>query len=192
MRPAGLPAFLGVRTRQVAYRLYARCRTNGLSLEGLHFLRSECDSTAMAWAGNTLTDFNFHRSRIDIDPSPERVHLDVRSSGAEAHAEIDRLTPPVLDPRSPFDSIYEAKAVLAYKPAAFTPVDAGHVRVLSITRDEAAWQSQIVHVMHADFEFLCDHSGLEPEICYEVAPIEYRWNAARTMAVNQSSPSSRM
>ncbi|MEM9478868.1 MAG: DUF2071 domain-containing protein [Verrucomicrobiota bacterium] len=181
MRPAGFPAGSGMKCRQVGYRLYARWRPNGMPIDGLHFLRSECDSGAMTLAGNALTDFKFHHAKINFDESEERTRIGVDTKGARVDATIDRQTPPALTAGSPFDSLYEAKAVLAYKPAALAPVDKDRVRVLSITRDETAWTSQIVHTPETHFEYLANRPKITPEICYEVAPITYRWNAARTI-----------
>src|SRR5437763_16699429 len=61
MRPKPLPAFLGVSYWHVAYRFHVRFRPrSGPPVEGLYFVRSDCDSPLMTWAGNLLTDFNFH------------------------------------------------------------------------------------------------------------------------------------
>ncbi|MEM0897985.1 MAG: DUF2071 domain-containing protein [Verrucomicrobiota bacterium] len=181
MRPAGFPVAAGMKCRQVGYRLYARWRPNGLPIDGLYFLRSDCDSGVMTLAGNALTDFKFHHAKIDFEEGGALDRIDVQTRGGHVEATIDRQTPPALGEGSPFDSLYEAKAVLAYKPAALAPVDQDGVRVLSITRDDAAWNSQLVHTPETRFEFLENRPEIAPEICYEVAPINYRWNAARTV-----------
>ena len=94
-------------------------------------------------------------------------------------AVIDRSQTVSLAPETPFDSIYQAKAVLKYKPRAFAPVpEDDRMSVMTITRNEEAWCSKLVHVREQNWTFLKDRP-VEPEICYQVEPIDYQWNRAR-------------
>ncbi len=180
MRPKGVPAVFGMRYRHVAYRLYVRYKPNGNPLEGLYFLRSDCDSRLISAAGNRMTDFGFHHGEIDLADDGDELTIDVRSPDACAHAVIDRSMAVALGPGTPFDSIYQAKAVLKYKPCAMAPTGNCKMNIVTITRDEEAWCSKLVHVREQEWAFFRD-KPVEPEICYEVDPIDYQWNRGRLL-----------
>ncbi len=172
MRPAGLPAFLGLRYWHVAYRIYAKVG----GVEGLYFLRSDANNSAMVVLGNLLTDFQFHKAGVEVEVSQSRLALLVRSTEAPGAVRLDYSLATTLAEGSPFSGLEEAKEFLKYKPAGLS-VHSGCVDVLRITRDEAAWRSKLVHVVDQEFAFL-EPFGAVLEVCYEVEPIKYRWNRA--------------
>ena len=174
LRPAGIPLWMGLRYRHVGYRLYVRYQPNGVPVEGLYFVRSDCDSGLIKITGNLLTDFDFHRAKVGI----EDTSVSIDSPDASALAKMDHEVPVSLSPGSPFDSIYQAKAVLKYKPFGIAPGSNGKMNVVAIARDEDAWRSKLVHVAEQDWAFFKGRNVV-PEVCYEVDPIEYRWNRGR-------------
>lgn len=175
MRPKGMPSRIGVRFRQVAYRLYVRYKPKGTPIEGLYFLRSDCDKRLMALGGKWLTDFHFHHSPIALDADS----LDVGGE-MSAHAEINRSEIATLSEGSAFDSLYQAKAVLKYKPFGISATSNCKMNVVSIQRDERKWVSKLVAVRNQQWEFFKGISA-EPEICYEVEQVEYQWNRGRVL-----------
>jgi hypothetical protein len=58
-----------------------------------------------------------------------------------------------------------------------------HVSGLANTknRHEAAGRSRLNNVQRAEFEYLSP-MDLQFELCYEVEPIDYIWNAAEVLA----------
>ena len=170
MRPRGVPGFLGMGYWHVAYRLYARFGGE----EGLYFVRSDCDSGFMAWMGNVVTDFNFHKAAIGVQEDREWLRISIDAPGALADATLRRGTAR-LPKHSVFPSIEEASAFLKYKPRGFSIAKDGRVNVVRIVRDEAAWRSRPVEIVSQRWAFF-DGRQVAPEICTEVDPIAYRWN----------------
>ena len=170
MRPRGLPAFLGMGYWHVAYRLYARFGGE----EGLHFLRSDCDSGFMAAMGNVMTDFNFHKATVEVREEGDGVGIAVDVPGGTAEAALRRR-----GARRPegslFASLDEAAAFLKYQPRGFSVANDGRVNVVRIVRDESAWRARPVEVVSQRWEFFRGKEVV-PEICTEVDPIGYRWN----------------
>jgi uncharacterized protein DUF2071 len=186
MRPKGLPAFLGVSYWHVAYRFYVRFQpVSGPPVEGLYFLRSDCDSRLMAWMGNRLTDFNFHPASIAVSEQAPLLHITIQSPDCPAEVALDRAKPPRISAHSLFSSLEEAAAFLKYKPFGISITPSGRANVVAIRRDEAAWKSRLVHVVSADWRFF-EGKAVRPEICYEVAPIDYRWNRGRVYGLRES------
>jgi uncharacterized protein YqjF (DUF2071 family) len=179
MRPKPLPAFLGISYWHVAYRLYVRFHpASGPPVEGLYFLRSDCDRALMTRTGNLLTNYNFHTAGIEVVQEPARVCLSVRSPDARAAATIDREQPPRLPAHSAFASLDEAAAFLKYQPRGISITPDGKASIVAIQRDEAAWRSRLVTVVEAQWQFF-EGKTVRPEICYEVEPIDYQWNRAQ-------------
>jgi hypothetical protein len=62
MRPAGLPAALGIGYWHVAYRLLVRAKLrSGEEITGLYFVRSEADQPLIAAAGISSPTSTFTR-----------------------------------------------------------------------------------------------------------------------------------
>lgn len=183
MRPAHFPAFVGVNYWHLAYRLYARLPlASGETVEGLYFLRSDCDHRLMALAGNLLTDFHFHVASLRVQPQNDALEIYVDSPDVPAHVRLQPAMMPHLEPGSPFTSLDEAAAFLKYKPYGLSLDRSGHANVVHITRDERAWRSRLIRVECADWPFLRAYD-VQPEICYAVEPIQYQWDRGRLYTV---------
>lgn len=177
MRPRFAPRFLGMSYWHVAYRLYARFRpAAGEPIEGLYFVRSDCDRPLMAAMGNLMTDFNFHTAAVTVEERGSHVRIQVDSPDAPATADVDRGRTVELASGSPFGSVEQAAAFLKYKPAGLSAGPEGRVNVVRIVRDEAAWVGRPVSMTGGRWSFF-DGFPAEPELCTEVEPIAYRWNA---------------
>jgi uncharacterized protein YqjF (DUF2071 family) len=187
MRPWPAPPFLGTSYWQVSYRLYVRVRPKGQEpIEGLYFLRSDCDSALLQRAGNLLTDFNFQPARIQVQETPETAEAQVYSAETPARWRLSRATPVTLASDSPFDSVDEAAAFLKYKPRSISMDPSGRANVVQIVRDEERWRSRLVHVEAQSWSYLAGHN-VQPEICYEVEPLAYRWNRGQLVDVEASA-----
>ena len=89
MRPKPVPAWLGIKYWHVAYRLYVRFYPkSGPSVEGLHFLRSDCDSRLIATVGNVMTDFNFHTAPVEVEEQRDKINIRVKSADMPAHVRL--------------------------------------------------------------------------------------------------------
>lgn len=173
MRPKGAPKWMGVSYWHVAYRLYVRyLAQGGEEIQGLYFVRSDCDSPLMAAAGNVMTDFNFHTASVRVDNG----HIDVDADGAHASATVFDEAPESLPPNSAFDHLDQAARFLKYKPFGISVDADGSANVVRIVRDERAWHARLVRA-ETEFAFF-DGIDVRPEICYEVDPIDYQWNRA--------------
>ena len=185
LRPALLPAAAGLDYWHVAYRLHVRAQTeSGAVVEGLHFLRSDCDSALVALAGNVVTDFRFHHAAVTISGGTSEIAGQIRARGGDADFRLSREAPSGLTPGSPFASLGEAAEWLKYKPFGVSPCGEGAINVVRVARDEAAWRSRLVTVEKARWEFLEQHETAL-EICYEVGPIDYQWERGRIVRVKQ-------
>ena len=184
MRPVGTPVMAGVSYWHVAYRLYVRVTPPGRpAVEGLYFVRSDCDNRLMARVGNIVTDFNFHVATIDVADTGPRVSLGIQSPDARASATLLREPPLSLPDGSPFASLKEAATFLKYKPFGIS-VNPGRdeANIVRISRVESDWRARLVRIEEQSWDWLTTRN-VEPEICYEVAPIFYTWNRGRVVTL---------
>ncbi|GDY21985.1 hypothetical protein LBMAG56_33320 [Verrucomicrobiota bacterium] len=199
MRPAGLPAWLGISYSHVAYRLYARARTaDGANVEGLYFLRSEADNALIAGAGNWFSDFRFHRAAIDLQATDSAVDLRVISrNGRKGDASLSarEMPAPELAPGSCFDTAAEAAAFLKYRPLGLA-VDArsATLKLAEVFRHEQQWQERPLQVTAARWQFLASlgQHDAQLEWASRVAPIDYRWRLGRRLPLAARSSESRL
>src|ERR1017187_4022292 len=67
LRPASLPAPLGMNFFLSGYRIFTRYRTTaGRTLRGLHILRSDTNRLSMQLFGNLLTHYHYERSQFRV------------------------------------------------------------------------------------------------------------------------------
>ncbi|HYM60925.1 MAG TPA: DUF2071 domain-containing protein [Thermoanaerobaculia bacterium] len=187
MRPKGIPEPLGIDYWHIGYRLLVRLHTGAEQLEGLHFVRSECDRMLLTMAGNLLTDFRFHTAQIDVAESGDHVFVRVGSAqGAGTQADFVRGAQAPLPSDSAFGSLAEAEARLRYTPRAIS-VRNGVANILDVARDESQWRTSPVTIEHARWRFFGDVEA-RPELAFEIAPMEYQWNRGRDVPVTGKAP----
>jgi hypothetical protein len=185
MRPRYFPSFVGIDYWHIAYRLHVRLpRQQGTSIEGLYFLRSDCNQHLMTLTGNLLTDFHFHTAPLHIQQDHTALDLRLLSNDAPFHARLRLGVEPQYDAHSAFASLDEAATFLKYKPYGISLDKAGRANVVHITRNEQAWHYRLTQVEYADWTFLHDHD-IQPEICYTVEPIHYQWDRGQVYAMHE-------
>lgn len=123
LRPAFLPAPLGLSFFLSGYRIFARYQTSaGRTLRGLRILRSDTDRRSMQVFGNLLTHYRYEHSRCKVTRAGKTYAIEVRSPtgtadlDVEADLSADALTPP---PGSPFRDLREARKFAGPLPFTF-------------------------------------------------------------------------
>jgi uncharacterized protein DUF2071 len=179
MRPQGVPPLLGVGYWHVAYRLYVRLSLPGQErIEGLYFVRSDCNSRLMTVAGNILTDFHFHTAAISTSQKGDVFEIGISSTPMPAHVCLLLNTPPQHTVDSAFATLEEAEAFLKYEPYGISVGRSNRANVVHVTRKEADWHSQARCVEQAHWAFFAAQD-VALELCTEVDPIAYQWDRGR-------------
>lgn len=180
MRPAFLPAFLGVTYHQVVYRVVVRHRGE----RGVYFLRSDANEGVMSLAGDWLTFFRFHLSEIEVRREGDVLHVDLEALPSQ-HADIGAtvvVSPGAraMPPASRFGTLAEAQGFLVELYAAFG-VDPLTGEVSTVRIERGAWDLRAVESRKARFDFM-DGSRLFPagsarldSVLY-VESIPYHWH----------------
>ena len=194
MRPAGVPARLGVSYNHVAYRLHVKARTaDGQTLRGLYFVRSDAGSRLVGGFGNALTRFRFHPAEVELSRAQRdgAEVLTVAVTGPDADAANDAVARIAVgagvapaEPRagSPFASTADAEQFLKYCPLGIAPdLDGRYFELAEVVRDESKWREHPVRVIEAHWSFLrrLGQDELHLERATRVEPLDYRWRLGR-------------
>jgi hypothetical protein len=157
LRPAFLPAALGLNFVLAGYRIFTRYQTPaGRTLRGLRILRSDTDRRSMQVFGNLLTHYGYYRSRCDVRRSEKTYAVEVRTlkGDADLHVEadvsVDATSPP---PGSPFPDLREARKFVGPLPFTFDYERQTHsiIRVEGVRRQ---WNPRPVSVIVHQNTFL--------------------------------------
>ncbi len=186
MRPAGLSDLpgVGVSYHHVAYRLMVRAMTERIDTrQGLYFVRSDADATLLGAVGNRLSDFRFHRGRVQWHEAHEQQHIEVTTADGRADAELTfRAAPPTRHPAdSCFPTPADAAAALKYQPLGLAVNRHGQLKLAEVFRDESQWHEDPIDITAARLGFFdtlgqCD---VHLERATAVAPLPYRWRLGR-------------
>ncbi|HEV2375494.1 MAG TPA: DUF2071 domain-containing protein [Streptosporangiaceae bacterium] len=184
MRPAGIPASLGVSYRQVVYRAVVRCGRD----RGVYFLRSDADSRFMNAGGNLLSFFRFHYAPVtwthDVDG--DRVRVLSRSGSADIDMVLGPAAPAGPAAVGAFPGLAGAKEHLVNLFSAFHPRD-GHIDVVDIERSD--WPITITPAVRAHCAFL-EGAGPFPtgashlDSVFLVTDLPYYWHRLRTVPMS--------
>ena len=186
MRPAGIPAALGLTYWHIAYRLYSSANlASGQAVTGLYFLRSDVDKSLPVIPGNVLTDFRFHKAsiRTSADGSLFRVEItETRDEIVNATAVIETAPAGEEEISPPFRTVEDRERILKYTPFGLSVDRSGQrLKVAEVQRDEGQWEERPVQVQTAEWEYLKRTIPGEARLvrATQVAPIDYRWRIGR-------------
>jgi hypothetical protein len=141
LRPAFLPAGMGLDFFLAGYRIFTRYRTsNGRNLRGLRILRSDTDRRSMQVFGNLLTHYSYDRSRWRVQRTDGTYEVEVGTpkGDADLHVEADiSQTSALLPPGSPFANFREARKFAGPLPFTFDYERETHsiIRVEGVRQD---------------------------------------------------------
>ena len=122
LRPAFLPAKMGLSFFLSGYRIFTRYRTTaGRTLRGLRILRSDTDKFSMQFFGNLLTHYRYERSRCRVERTEQKYTVEISTGGgADLFVEADMSARPVSLPTgSPFADFREARKFAGPLPFTF-------------------------------------------------------------------------
>jgi hypothetical protein len=123
LRPAFVPARLGMSFFLSGYRIFARYQTTaGRTLRGLQILRSDTNRVSMQLMGNFLTHYHYEHSRCRVQRTEQKYEVQVTTPDgrADLHVEADISSQAVsLPDGSPFGDFKEARKFAGPLPFTF-------------------------------------------------------------------------
>jgi hypothetical protein len=144
LRPAFLPARLGLDFFLAGYRIFTRHE----HLRGLQILRSQTDSRIMTFFGNLLTHYNYRRTAVAIERTNER--LAIAMDGLEVVADLENEG--VLPEGSPFPDWKTARHFAGPLPFTFDH-EAETNSIVKIEGVRQEWKPRPVNVRVRRMDF---------------------------------------
>lgn len=141
LRPAFLPAKLGLDFFLAGYRIFTRYRIGDRQLRGLQILRSQTDSWIMTFFGNVLTHYNYRRSPVAVVRTRDTLSIELDDLAVVA----DLGTAAALPLGSPFPDWKSARRFAGPLPFTFDhePETNSIVRIEGVRRE---WKPRPVSV----------------------------------------------
>jgi uncharacterized protein YqjF (DUF2071 family) len=190
LRPAGLPERTGQDFFLAGYRVFTTfAPATGPRMRGLRILRSDANRARMVAGGNLLTHYNYHRCDASIEPSPDRIHVTVRTRdhGGDLDVTAD-LTAGVLPPGSPFRSLRDARRFAGPLPFTFDYEQETHA-IIAINARRTNWRPAPVAVDVRCISFFNQavFDGCTPVLAaaFHVKDIDYRWERGVRYALGE-------
>lgn len=122
LRPAFLPAALGLDCFLSGYRIFTRLGSRAGSLRGLLILRSDTTNRWMAFAGNAFTHYRYRLCSVDLSEGLDRIEWSIRTTRHEADLQVVAHignSPAALPAGSPFVSEKDARRFAGPLPYTF-------------------------------------------------------------------------
>ena len=186
LRPAFLPASLGLDFFLIGYRIFVRV-VDAPSLRGLYILRSDTDRRTMVALGNILTHYRYRPADISTAERDGRLEIRVRSAGGDADLDlVADLTsrPAPLPADSPFTDAADARRYAGPLPYTFDyEQSTGSIIAVKATRQ--SWNPELVAVEVREASFLESpvFSGGRPVLAnaFHVEAVDYRWERGEVL-----------
>jgi hypothetical protein len=185
MRPAGIPAVLGLSYRQIVYRAVVRYRSS----RGVYFLRSDADNRFMNAGGNLLSFFRFHHATVVWagDGGQQQIAVRTRDGSADIDLILGADDGAGLPGDSSFAGLSEARQHLVELFTAYHPrSNENRLDVVRISR--ANWNLTVAPVRSARCGFL-DGQGPFPlgsarlDSVFAAHDVPYYWHRLRTQKI---------
>jgi hypothetical protein len=141
LRPAWIPAGLGMSFFLAGYRVFTRYRTQaGRRLRGLRILRSDTDRWSMLVFGNLLTHYGYALSRCQVRRTETTYAVEIRSPRGDADVDVEADIASEIEappPGSPFPDLREARKFAGPLPFTFDyePQTNSIIRVEGVRRE---------------------------------------------------------
>lgn len=189
LRPVGAPRVLGRDFFLSGYRIFSRFTTReGRNLRGLRILRSDTDSALMAFFGNALTHYHYHRAQVSLrhERSTLEVTIQTRNAAADLQVLAKLDAPCALPPNSPFPDLATARRFAGPLPFTFDYERQTHSMVI-IKGVRKKWDPQPVQVEVQKNTFIeaAPFGSFAPRLAnaFYISEIPYRWEKGRVEAL---------
>ncbi|HEX9202294.1 MAG TPA: DUF2071 domain-containing protein [Acidobacteriaceae bacterium] len=182
LRPAFVPARLGMNFFLSGYRIFARYQTTaGRTLRGLRIIRSDTNRLPMRLIGNLLTHYHYEHSRFRVQWTEQKYEVQVTTPDgrADLHVEADLSSQVAALPAgSPFADFKEARKFAGPLPFTFDYEKQTH-SIIRVEGVRQQWNPRPVSVIVHQNTFLeqvpFDGAGAVLANAFFLEGVPYSW-----------------
>jgi hypothetical protein len=168
IRPAGLPAVVGVSSENAAHRIAVEWDEGGLVREGVYIPRRDTSSRFNTLLGGRVFPVVNHYAQFQVSEAEDRFQIVIDSDDGKTHVAVDVQLASALPSTSIFASVEKAsdffeKGAVGYSPAADSSELHGielrsfnwKIEPLAINRIESSFFSDPEHFPNGAAELDC-------------------------------------
>jgi hypothetical protein len=182
LRPAGLPASLGLSSENAAHRIAVNWVEAGKPRQGVFIPRRDTDSRLNRWAGGRLFPGEHHRADFDVQETRDHLRVEMRSSDGQESVRVVARIAAELQAGSVLRSLEEASDFFAAGSCGWSPgrragaFDGLELRCLD-------WRMEPLHVERVESSFFSNEhrfpSGtVQFDSAFLMRGIRHEWHAA--------------
>lgn len=178
LRPAGLPAWMGIASENAAHRIAVTWTVDGIQKEGVYIPRRDSSSTFNHLVGGRLFPGYHHAARFDVQEAHGHYAISLASNDGDTRLSVRAERATTLPATSIFHSVPEASAffeggALGYSATPREGVFDGlelhtpywHIEPLHVTAVESSFFANQTHFPEGSVSFDC--ALLMEEIAHE-------------------------
>lgn len=161
LRPAGLPARLGVRSENAAHRIAVEWDEGGQPRTGVFIPRRDSNSRLNALLGGRLFPGVHHHAAFAVDEADGRVDIKMRSDDREASVAVQGQVTDRLPPTSIFTSVEDVSKFFEEGALGFSPARTPDV-LEALELDARSWAVSPLEVTRVSSSFFDDEDVFPP------------------------------
>jgi len=179
IRPAFLPASLGIGSENAAHRVAVEWEDRGTPRTGVYIPRRDTNSVLNHWAGGRLFPGLHHRARFDIEESGGHYRIDLQSTDGATRVLVEGDQTNEWPSTSVFDSLEDASHFFEAGAVGYSPTGrSGTFEGLEL--DCTTWRCQALTVREVYSSFFQDPATFPPDsVEFDCAllmtDIQHRW-----------------
>jgi hypothetical protein len=110
IRPAGLPAWMGVGSENAAHRIAVTWEEDGMEKEGVYIPRRDSSSALNHWVGGRIFPGYHHAARFEVQEQNDSYSIQLQSTDGDTRVLVEATRSDTLPSTSIFHSLAEASA----------------------------------------------------------------------------------
>ncbi len=184
LRPAGLPAWLGVGSENAAHRIAVQWPEDGGLRTGVYVARRDTSSRFNVLAGGRWFPGLHHLARFEVNEPGDAVHIGVTSRDGKVRIVVDGDGADALSDGSVFDSLESASAFFEGGALGYSPRRDGTMEGLELRcRD---WRVRPMRIERVESSFFDDEAvfptgRVEFDCAVLMRGIEHEWHQRESM-----------
>jgi hypothetical protein len=157
IRPAGLPAVVGVSSENAAHRIAVEWDEAGATREGVYIPRRDTGSLMNHLAGGRVFPGEHHRARFDVEDTPDRVALEMTAGDGAVHLRVVGRPATALPAGSIFGNLATASGFFEPGSVGFSATESGR-RLDQVVLTTHGWSVAPLDIEHVTSSWFADQA----------------------------------